>query len=215
MAKRRRGTQEKSDALILLDILQKMGIAVWEASFREVFERHYLQVAEEVAKAGELVGIATNLPDPVARSVMAAGGRRAGLIDLNEQSRRAIFEALAEGRAQGEGVEQLARRIASEVGAGPWMTAQTRAMIIARTETKFAQNASTLAIGRQAGQAISSSLTAGSDPAARYRTYRARWRRRAGRGQHRWRRTSTPTGRFPSHPNLNQRKTDMKITKRG
>jgi hypothetical protein len=47
---------------------------------------------------------------------MAAGGRRAGLVDLSEQSKRALFDALAEGRAAGEGVEQLAARIASEVG---------------------------------------------------------------------------------------------------
>jgi len=83
--------------------------------------------------------------------VLAAGGRRSGLVDLSRQSRRALFEALAEGRAAGEGVGQLARRVAEHVSAGPWRSAETRARTIARTETKFAQNTSTIARSQHEG----------------------------------------------------------------
>lgn len=143
--------ERKSDELVVAQILEKMGIPAYTDAFREIYEKHFLQVAKETTKAGKLIGIAADLPDPVARSVIAAGGRRSGLVDLAQQSRRAVFNGLAEGRAAGEGVQQLAARIATEVGAGPWATAETRAIVIARTETKFAQNVSTIAIARDAG----------------------------------------------------------------
>ena len=139
------------DEILVGRIMEQLELPLHAATFRQVYEAHYLQVAEEVAKAGELVGLATDLPDPVARAVVAAGGRRSGLVDLTDQSRRALFDALAEGRAAGEGAEQLAQRIAYHVEAGPWGSSQTRALTIARTETKFAQNTSTMALAQANG----------------------------------------------------------------
>ena len=74
-----------------------------------------------------------------------------GLLDLDDQTRGAIFDALAEGRAEGEGVQQLADRIAIHVEAGPWNSGEYRAQLIARTETKFAQNFSTIQRALDAG----------------------------------------------------------------
>jgi len=87
----------------------------------------------------------------VARAIVQAGGRRSGLVDLDSQSRKALFAALEEGRAAGEGAGQLASRISAHVEAGPWQSSETRARTIARTETKFAQNTSTIERARQAG----------------------------------------------------------------
>lgn len=133
------------DEILAGRILEQLELPLHRTTFQRGYEAHYLQVAKEVAKAGEMIGLATNLPDPVARAVVAAGGRRAGLVDLSAQSRAALFNALAEGRAAGEGVEQLAARIRDQVAAGPWTSAETRARTIARTETKYAQNVSTIA----------------------------------------------------------------------
>lgn len=132
-------------------ILELLGIEGWQAELTQVYGAQYLEVANAVQDAAERAGLGINLPDPVARAVVAAGGRRAGLIDLDQQSRDAIFEALAEGRAEGEGVQQLADRIAQYTEAGPWNAAEIRARIIARTETKFAQNFSTIQRGIAAG----------------------------------------------------------------
>ena len=152
IAKARGADGEKADELLIEQILEALGIPVHETTFRRILEQHFLEVAETVAKAGELVGIAGQLPDPVARAIVAAGGRRAGLFDLGDQTRRALFEALATGRAEGEGVDQLVARISREVESGPtWGTSETRARIIARTETKYAQNISTIERGRAAG----------------------------------------------------------------
>lgn len=141
----------KQDELLVERILDQLNLPLHQTTFRQVYEAHYLTVAEEVSKAGELIGLGAGLPDPVARAVVAAGGRRSGLVDLTDQSRRALFDALAEGRAAGEGADQLARRIAEHVEAGPWQSAETRARTIARTETRFAQNTSTVARAQHEG----------------------------------------------------------------
>ncbi|KKK55568.1 hypothetical protein LCGC14_3073250, partial [marine sediment metagenome] len=143
--------QSPEDTVLVGRILEQLELPLRQAAFRRLYEVHYLTVAEEVGRASELLGLATDLPDPVARAVVAAGGRRAGLVDLAEQSRRALFDALEEGRAAGEGAEQLAARIRDQVGGGPWRDPETRARTIARTETKFAQNVSTVSRARFEG----------------------------------------------------------------
>lgn len=143
--------EAKQDDVLVGLIMDQLELPLHQTTFKQIYEAHYLQVAREVAAAGDLVGLATDLPDPVARAVTAAGGRRSGLVDLTAQSREALFDALAEGRAEGEGVDQLAQRIADHVEGGPWKTADTRARTIARTETKYAQNVSTIARAQHEG----------------------------------------------------------------
>ena len=137
--------QTPEDELLVGLIVDQLELPLHATTFRRIYEAHYLQVATGVSAAAEALGLGAGLPDPVARAVIAAGGRRSGLVDLDDQSRRALFEALAEGRAAGEGADQLAARITGFVEGGPWASADTRARTIARTETKFAQNTSTLA----------------------------------------------------------------------
>lgn len=141
---------EKADDLLVGRILDALGIAAHRTAFQQVYQAHYIDVAKKVAEAGELAGLGGSLPDPVARSIAGAGGRRAGLVDLDKQSKAALFDAIAEGRAEGEGALQLAERIAEHVEAGPWTTPEMRARTIARTETKYAQNVSTIERARAA-----------------------------------------------------------------
>ena len=143
--------REKADDLLVAMILDKLGVPLWQGQLQAGYEAQYLEVAQAVQDAAERAGLGTSLPDVVARSIVAAGGRRAGMIDLADQTRAAVFAALAEGRAAGEGADQLAARIAGQVEGGPWMSPVTRARIIARTETKYAQNISTIERARAAG----------------------------------------------------------------
>lgn len=140
-----------ADEAVINRILKAMGIPAHSKAFTEVYEQFYLTVAEEVAGVGDTVGLGVNLTDPVARSVVAAGGKRAGLVDLEKQTREALFDALTEGRADGLGADALARKIRDTVGSGPWRTPAIRAKVIARTETKFAQNIATVARAKDAG----------------------------------------------------------------
>lgn len=141
----------KSDELIVDTILDQLGIPRWASELRQLYEAHYLEVAKSLADAAERAGLGASMPDRVAQSIIAAGGRRAGIIDMKGQTRSALFEALAEGRAAGEGAEQLAARIYPQVEGGPWQSAETRARVIARTETKYAQNISTIERAKAGG----------------------------------------------------------------
>ena len=90
--------------------------------------------------------LTVNLPDPVMRQVVAQGGRRVGLLDIQGESRQAVFRALADGRALGEGPFDLRDRIKDQVGAGRFIHAgpRYRAELIARTETKYSQNVASI-----------------------------------------------------------------------
>lgn len=136
---------------IVAAAFEKLGIDAWNNELTQIYGAHYLEVAKAVQDAAERAGLGANLPDPVARAIVAGGGRRVGLLDLDGQTREAIFEALAEGRAAGEGAQALADRIELYVEGGPWNTAEIRAKIIARAETKFAQNLSTIERAKAAG----------------------------------------------------------------
>lgn len=142
---------QASDEALIDRILRHLNIAAWQGKMREIYEAQYLEVAKSVSEAAARAGLGASLPDPVGRAVIAAGGRRAGIVDLDSQTRSAIFDALAEGRAAGEGVEQLAKRIVDKVDGGPWSSAETRARVIARTEAKYAQNISTIERGKAGG----------------------------------------------------------------
>ena len=128
----------------MAQILEQLGIEAHRTTFQRLYETQYVETAKKVSEAANLAGISGSLPDPVARAVAGAGGRRSGLVDITGQTRKALFDAIAEGRAEGEGVPQVASRIVDYVESGHWQTPEMRAQIIARTETKYAQNISTI-----------------------------------------------------------------------
>jgi HK97 family phage portal protein len=142
---------KEDDAAVVEQILSKLGIAGWQSKLKQIYAAHYEEAMNATAKVAADAGLGVSVPDEVMRSVIAAGGRRSAMVDLTEQTKAAIFEALAEGRAEGEGVEALAKRILGHVEGGPWGTADTRARVIARTETKYAQNISTIERARAGG----------------------------------------------------------------
>ena len=143
--------ETKSDEIMTLLILDKLGIEQWQADLRGLYEGHYLDVARAVHTAAEQAGLGTQLPDVVAQSILAAGGKRSGLVDLDGQTREALFKALAEGTAAGEGAVQLAGRIGELVENGPSDSPLARSRRIARTETAYAQNISTIEEAKAAG----------------------------------------------------------------
>lgn len=114
---------------------------------RPALERHYGVVsADAVATINRVSELNVNIPDDRARQIISQGGKRAGLVDVRRSTRSAIFRALRESRDLGEGPEAAARRIRSFVPAGRFTNAgpQYRSQLIARTETKFAQNISSI-----------------------------------------------------------------------
>ena len=92
-----------------------------------------------------------NLPDPLQIDLVRQGGTRLGLVDIQGQARRSLFEVLAQGRDEGLGPPDLARRIRDQLPAGRFRTSAIRARAIARTETKWAQNRPSIAVYRRGG----------------------------------------------------------------
>ena len=130
-------------------ILQRLHISQWQqAALLPAFDRHTLRTLEvTVGTINATLGLQINLPDAVARQIVQAGGTRAGLVDITDDTRRALVRALAKGRELGEGPSTLGRRIRSQVPSGRFRTAgpRYRAQLIARTETAYAQNGSAVA----------------------------------------------------------------------
>ena len=97
------------------------------------------------------MGVAVNLPDPVQRTIIDIGGTRLGLLDVQRQLQSSVYETIAAGRAAGHNPDVIARRIESAVPAGRFTNAgsEYRAQLIARTETRYAQNVSSLHASRE------------------------------------------------------------------
>ncbi len=151
-----RGWEPKSKAFtknddLIQQIIDLLNLEAWEQGLSSRYQAQYVAIARKTAEVLQEAGFGTGLPDPVLREIVAAGGRRAGLIDLSGQTRDAIFTALAEGLEEGDGIRALANRIANQVEGGIWNSPETRARVIARTETQYAQNISTLEMGRAGG----------------------------------------------------------------
>ena len=140
--------QTEEDADIVRRILQQFDLDQWQSSVAgPLFATHYLSALEgTVGNINSVLGLGVNIPDTVARRVVAEGGTRLGLLDIPRDTRESIFRSLHAGRAAGEGPAVLARRIRDQVGAGRWTNAgpRYRAMVIARTETKYSQNISAI-----------------------------------------------------------------------
>jgi HK97 family phage portal protein len=139
------------DETVIDELIEVLAL---EELLRDAYERQYALVLSEtwdlVADALALAG-GVNMPDPVAQDIIRQGGQR--IVQISEQTRQAIVEALADGRAAGEGGDDLARRISDYIDGsslypgiaereGPEAAARYRAETIARTETKTAQNIS-------------------------------------------------------------------------
>ena len=122
------------------------------------FEGHAHRVMETtVNSVSSFTGIAVGIPDHVARGIVARGGTNLLSMDIEGQTRKALFKGLAESRAAGFHPSSAATRrlIQRHVTAGRFtkMTDRYgkpnghiyRAKLIARTETMYAQNASAMA----------------------------------------------------------------------
>jgi HK97 family phage portal protein len=146
-----KGQKAEPDPELINKIIDLLNLEAWEQGLSSRYQAQYLAIARRTAETLQEAGFGTGLPDPVMREIIAAGGTRAGLVDVSAQTRQAIFAALRSGIEEGEGILALANRIANQVEGGHWGHAETRARVIARTETQFAQNRSVLETAKAAG----------------------------------------------------------------
>ena len=138
-----RGTETRA---IEDDIAESAIVSDWiDLRLADVFRVSYGRAIQDAAKVVSVhIGRGVSIPDVVARGILADGGKRVGLVDVVDATKRAIFDGLASAREDGLGAVETAERISGRVSAGRFRTASTRALVIARTETKYAQNRSAL-----------------------------------------------------------------------
>ena len=130
------------------DAIEQIDASKWAKNELEpIYKRQNRRVLDHTTESvGTIMNIVINVPDRVARELINTGGTRLGLLDVASDTRKAIFRSLDEGRKLGEGADALARRIRNEVPKGRFLNAGStyRARMIARTETKWSQNESSL-----------------------------------------------------------------------
>ena len=150
-----------------------------DATFQKLYEAAFVMVLQSTVESITetlALNVGVNLDDPAAREMIRGWATRQGLADIAAQTREAIMAALADGRAAGDGAEDLARRIRGMVEGramypgvyrdayerarargwgdaaasryGDRIARQYRSETIARTETKIAQNKSSIAAYR-------------------------------------------------------------------
>lgn len=148
-----------SDAELVRQIERDLNLRKWsDKNLKQSVERHWVRAGKATVDAiNQTYDLGVMLPAPEERRLLAEGGRRAGLVDIPGETRSAITKAIADGRANGEGAQAVAQRIRDYVPSGRYtQLAQIptrdgsnrgsvyRSRLIARAESKTAQNASSL-----------------------------------------------------------------------
>lgn len=159
------------DAMAAALITENLNIAGFEVALAVVYTTHYRRIlkatvsringsgiigggtatATGAAGGGAAISLGISISEPLEAEILAAGGRRVGLLDMSGKTRRKVFEQLSQGRGEGEAVAQLARRLRDFVPAGRFKSAKTRATLIARTETTSAQRVAAAASYKEGG----------------------------------------------------------------
>lgn len=151
---RTNGHRKADEDTLSQRVIAALSLDEWaNGRLRSRFEAHYRRTAERtVTTVNSVLDLGVSLPDERMRRIVHEGGTRKGLADIVEATRDAISRSIATGREAGEGPIEIARRIRSEVPAGRYVNAGPayRAKLIARTETKWAQNLSSVETYREA-----------------------------------------------------------------
>lgn len=138
-----------ADGQIASQVLDQLKTNDWfESDVKKPIRAHYEETsAKTVETINRIMDLGVMIPDPVAQEIIAGGGTKLGLPDIEDDVRDRIVGAIEQGREEGQGAKEIARRIREDVPAGRFVNAgpKYRAELIARAETKFAQNASTIA----------------------------------------------------------------------
>jgi len=124
-------------------IIAGMDLHQWNADYLQpIAEDFVLRSAVSTFQGLDLdFNLAVNIPDPEMREFIRNGGTRMGLIDLEADTKQAVFHGLNESRVEGLGMTDTAAVIREHVPAGRFINAgpEYRSQLIARTEVRTAQ----------------------------------------------------------------------------
>ena len=140
----------EQDGELVAKIMQSAAMQEAIANLDNVFASNMKRITHStVGRINAVMGMGLDLPDLAARQIIADGGTHLVGMDIAGQTRQSLFNALAESRVQGlhPSSADTFKLINDHVTAGRFKNAgvRYRAKLIARTETMYAQNESSLA----------------------------------------------------------------------
>ena len=140
------------DAMLAGEIAARLDIAGFETDMGVVYQKNYIRIMKATQKRiNATMDLGISILDTNEARILAEGGKRVGMLDMGASARKRVYEELATGREEGEAVAQLARRLRDKIPAGRFKRPQTRATLIARTETTYAQRMAAADSYRQGG----------------------------------------------------------------
>lgn len=151
-------------------VMARLIVASLNTHFDDTLLRSYDKATKRVIdKTVETLGLVANLTggvsDEAQHRILSAGGTRRGLIDINNNTINSIFTSINEGNVLGSNPREIARSIRDNVPSGRYVNAGPtyRSQLIARTETRWAQNSSCLSYYRESEEVQKVIALDGSD----------------------------------------------------
>lgn len=132
---------------LINNILTASRLRDWaEKRLTPAFWRHYEDVQNTTARVLIRAGLVTNLTQTTINRILDHGGRRAGLVDIVGDTRKALFRVITQGVDAGMSPRETAKLIRDFIPEGRFRNAgaKYRASLIARTETLHAQRMASL-----------------------------------------------------------------------
>ena len=127
------------------NLLAKIDMPDYEAALVTKGEEFSMFVAgATIDDVMNVLDVSVNISDPEMREVLVRGGKHIGLVDLDRDTRNSVFKVIHQGRVEGHNPLTIARRFREQIPSGRFSDPGIRAKVIARTETKFAQNISSI-----------------------------------------------------------------------
>lgn len=135
---RLREVSEGEDKARVDSIIAASRLDTWKSQkLQPMFEKQWQRTARMVVEIVERHNIQPTLVDRIVQEVLENGGKRMGLVDIEGDTRRALYKCIEVGRKLGMSPRKTASLIEMFVPAGRFTLAgkQYRSQMIARTET--------------------------------------------------------------------------------
>ncbi len=131
-------------------VFGSMNVNKLRQEVRGIYGTHYVAVYRQTNKVLSSMGLDVSATDLNELKLLSKGGSQAGLLDMTTAARDKALKIIREGRAEGRNSDSIAKDLADAVPAGRFNDSETRARLIARTETHIAQTESALTVYRSA-----------------------------------------------------------------
>lgn len=136
----------------VMAILRRAGLAQWtKEHLAPIFEKQWRRALDSTSLILNKNQIPAQVDAEMARGLLMEGARRIGLLDIEEDTKRALMNIIEVARKEGINPLETAKMIEDQVPAGRFVNAgpRYRSELIARTETMQAQRASSLELYKQ------------------------------------------------------------------